>query len=443
MRVWWWFGILALGLACESAGGGFADVGGQADLLGEDVVRGEDLPVVLDVPVADAGIDAGIDVGADVFVPPSCNAATSLTYETGLVEVFRRGPYLQSVMGNGAVVVWMQDEASGEGCVDYAIGEEAPQTLCASPDERGQYEVRLSGLPAGAAVTYTARSGEREAGPFTFHAAPSADEAVKLLTFADAHANRAAVEVVAQAGLAAGVHMAIGVGDLVSQPVEDQWDAFFGGLRALGHRVGFWPVQGNHEAKHESYFHNFVVPGAAQPPYPEESYYAARVGQVWFASLELEDWLFHAFFMGGETPQTRWLSEALESAEARSARWRLLFIHQAPWAMGWGHCDGYNGEPALRAYLVPFAAAHGVAAIFSGHMHGWERGEVEGVTLITTGGAGGGLDHECEQEGDWPEPWVGIYEYHYTIVEADCEAMTITAHDFDGELLDQVVVSPR
>ena len=66
-------------------------------------------------------------------------------------------------------------------------------------------------------------------------------------------------------------------------------------------------------------------------------------------------------------------------------------MHQHPYAQGWGSCDHYQGERTLREYLVPLAAENRVDVIFSGHVHGWERGVDRGVTLVTTGGGGGSL----------------------------------------------------
>lgn len=342
-------------------------------------------------------------------------------------------------MGDSAVVVWMGEVGGGEGCVDYEIDGGEPQQLCGDPDEEGQYEIRIEGLPADVPVTYTISVGERSAGPFTFYSALSDDSAVKILVTADTHANTSVITPIMQAGLAEGVHMAVVVGDLVSQPEEDQWDAFFDGLRAFGHEICLWPVQGNHEAKHRSFFHHFVMPEGAVAPREPEDFYAARVGQVWFAGMELFDWTLHAFSLGGDTDEVVYLREQLQSEAARTARWRVLFLHQPPWAMGWGHCDGYDGEGTLREYLLPFAVEHDIDIMFFGHMHGYERGTVDGVKLVTTGGGGGSLDHECPHD-DWPEPWLGVYEHHFTIVEAGCDELTVTARTLDGEIIDQFVI---
>jgi len=181
-----------------------------------------------------------------------------------------------------------------------------------------------------------------------------------------------------------------------------------------------------------------VLPGAAPAPREPESWYEVRWGAVWLGVLELDDLAVAALSepYGVETPESAWLKAALASEAAQTARWRLLFVHQPPYAQGWGSCDHYQGEATLRSFLVPLAAANGVAAIFSGHMHGWERGFDRGVALVTTGGAGGGLDIECPPAEFLPQPWTAIYEHHYTLVSADCDRLRVESFTLDGAPLD-------
>lgn len=124
---------------------------------------------------------------------------------------------------------------------------------------------------------------------------------VRLLVFADAHYNPDIVPLIADLGVSAGGALAVGVGDSVSQPEEAQFDSLLHSLRALGHRVAWWPVLGNHEGRDQAYFDAFALPGG-NPKEPHEAWYAARVGTVWFAALELQDITMAAGF-GIDTPE--------------------------------------------------------------------------------------------------------------------------------------------
>lgn len=383
--------------------------------------------------------DTAADTGPDI-PPPTCEGAvTALPLATTADETFRRGPYLQSVTKDSAIVVWRMDDAPAEGCVYFAVDGGDERESCGAPDERGQFELPLAGLDAAATVEYRVVAGESTTDAFAFRTAPAGSEPVRFMVTADTHANTATIEQSTGHALANGIDFAVFVGDLVSQPEENQWDAFFAGARALGHRVPIWPAIGNHEDRHPSYFQAFALPGAAPQSWGPESYYAFRWGNVWMGMLELSDISVTAVTTI-DTPEVVWLREELTNGSAREAYWRLLFIHQPPHCQGWGHCDGYDGEPTLRGWLVPFAAEHGVTAIFSGHMHGWERGVDQGVNLIVTGGGGGGLDIYCPPGDDLPAEWTYDYVFHRTMVEADCDALRIEARDLDDELVDFIEI---
>ena len=352
---------------------------------------------------------------------------------------FLRGPYLQSVMGDQAVVVVRDAPGGPDACVWWSLPGAAEQSVCGAADANGQYELTLTGLPRDTLVSYRVVQGARETAPLAFRSAPVDTRPVRLLVFADAHANVDTLGVIAAEGLLSGVDAVVAVGDSVSQPEEALFDQFFGALRPLLHRVPLWPAIGNHEDNGQPYFDAVVVPGAGEAPRPE-LYYAVRFGDVWLGVLDLLDLQLSAAF-GTDLPEMTWLRQALQSPEARGARWRLLFIHQPPYNLGWGSCDGYYGETTLRDLLLPLAAEHDVAAIFSGHMHGYEHGVVDGVHLFVSGGAGGGLDQACPAPEGFPAPWQAAYVFNRLLVDVGCDSLTVEARGLDGTLIETTSIT--
>ena len=353
---------------------------------------------------------------------------------------FQRGPYLQSVMGDQAVVVVRDAPGGADACLVWSLPGAAEQSTCGAADANGQYELRLTGLPRDTLVSYRVTLGARATAPLTFRTAPADSRPVRLVVFGDGHANALTLGQIANDGLQRGVDAVVAVGDSVSQPEEAQFDQFFGGLRPLLHRVPLWPVIGNHESNGQPYFDAVVVPGAGEAPNPE-LYYGVRFGDVWVGALNLLDLELTAAF-GTDLPETKWLRTALQSEAAQGARWRLLFIHQPPYNLGWGSCDGYHGETSLRDVLLPLAAANGVSAIFSGHVHGYEPGVVDGVHLFVAGGAGGGLDQYCDPPEGFPAPWQTAYVFHRLLVEAGCAELTVAARGLDGTVLETTSILP-
>lgn len=351
---------------------------------------------------------------------------------------FQRGPYLQSVMGDEATIVVRDAPGGAEACVHYALPGAAEQSVCGAADASGQYALRLVGLPRDTLVSYRVAQGARVTAALAFRTAPADSRPVRLLVIADAHANALTLGTIAGDSLADGVDAVVAVGDNVSSPDEALFDSYFGGLRPLLHRVPLWPVIGNHEANGEAYFDAIVVPAAGESPHPE-LYYAVRFGDVWLAALNLLDFELTAAF-GTELSEVAWLRQALASDAARTARWRLLFVHQPPYSVGWGSCDGYHGEQSLRDVLLPLAALHGVAAIFSGHVHGYEHGVADGVHCFVNGGAGGGLDQLCEAPAGFPAPWTTAYAFHRLVVDAACDALTVEARGLDGTVIETTTI---
>jgi hypothetical protein len=396
--------------------------------------------------VAEELVDGVNEVEEEVTTYLACEGSTLvLPLESEADGTFLRGPTVQSLLEDRAIILWRTVSPEGEGCLSYRVGdaEAEPTEICAEADAQNQYEIPVTGLPAGEEIYYTVRVGERETTQLSFTSAPLSSEPVRLVVFGDGHTVHPSLSTIAAQALAANVDGLITVGDLVSQAEEPQFDTVFDALRALHHRVPHWAVLGNHEARGKPHFDAFALPGAA-PVEPKEAWYGGRFGNVWFAALELQDIAMSAGF-GTDLPEVAWLREALESEAATSASWRLLFIHEPPWCVGWGHCDPpiYRGEHAVKTLLMEIAAEYGVDATFHGHMHGLEWGVHEGVHVIVSGGGGGGLDHFCDNETpeDLPQPWFSDYQHHSLILDAGCDLLAVEAINLDGELIERIEIA--
>lgn len=90
-----------------------------------------------------------------------------------------------------------------------------------------------------------------------------------------------------------------------------------------------------------------------------------------------------------------WLDSVLSSPEARQARFRIVCVHVPPFCERW-----IDGNAALRAQLVPRLEQHGVDLCLSGHMHGYERGIINGVHYVV-GGTGSYLDFTEPLVANW------------------------------------------
>lgn len=414
-----------------------------------------DMPPVddaADVPSADNMSDVPSDVAPDGAGPACVGAPGVAPWPTDISTTFVRGPFLQDVRDRHAVVVFRPALSLDEpGCVSWSVAgalAAVPPSSCVAPDDRGQYAVRIDDLPPDVEVTYSVAVGTTlAAGPFTFRSAPSPDRPQRILVMSDLHSTpartAAVLSKIVASGLAEGVDFALTCGDHVDQPEESQFDDMFDGLRPLLHRVPMFTAIGNHENRSANYFAAFVLPEADPPdPTAPEMYYSFRRGNVWVGVLDLIDWQV-AWAFGEPFGQVEWLAAELDSEAARSARWRLLVIHEPPWGRNWAPCDKpLFGEESLRALLVPMARDKGVSAIFSGDFHDYEHGTMEGVELFVLGGSGGSIENvTCPAPEGLPDPWTSVEAHHHLTVETGCDAMTVVATDLDGNEIDRVTVS--
>jgi len=99
-----------------------------------------------------------------------------------------------------------------------------------------------------------------------------------------------------------------------------------------------------------------------------------------------------------------WIEADLRRAWAGGARFIFVFVHRPPFCERW-----IDGDEFYRANLVPLLEKYGVDACFSGHMHGYERGFLNGVYYCVTGG-GSWLDLPEPLVYDWPHITVGGYQ---------------------------------
>ncbi|MFV0291480.1 MAG: metallophosphoesterase [Mangrovibacterium sp.] len=103
--------------------------------------------------------------------------------------------------------------------------------------------------------------------------------------------------------------------------------------------------------------------------------YLMMYGNVAFISI---DWNK----MENDVQPNAWLENVLKSNRVQEARYRFIFIHNAPFYERWQEAE----KTEVKKNLPLLASKYKVNAIFSGHMHGYERGWLDGVNYITQGG---------------------------------------------------------
>jgi hypothetical protein len=348
-----------------------------------------------------------------------------------------RGPYLQQVTTESAIVVMEFDErATPE--VRVAEGTPGEQSFPARASRR-HHEIELTGLHAATEYSWAVYLEDTRLGEaHTLRTAVASGTPFSFLLFGDTRVGYSPHEQVIAAALAEEVAFAIHTGDLVSDgEVFEQWDDFFAIEQPLLERVPLYPVVGNHDEYNGDallFRDAFALPG-------EELYYSFDYGNAHFVVLDSHVNTLLACYVGEvgvlnclDEEQAAWLEADLREACARpEIDLNFLLIHVGPYTskadrVGNGH---------LRA-LMPLFEETGVAAILSGHDHYYERGRSENEIPYVVSGGGGAPLYELESPNSPPHTIeASEMTYHYEVLEVDGLQVHLVARDSLGVVIDE------
>jgi len=295
--------------------------------------------------------------------------------------------------------------------------------------------VELAPLKPGTRYAYRVHSGGAASEIHHFHAAPPAGVPAYFTVFGDNQNGPDHFVQVANDMREWGPNLVLGVGDHVQDGADPALPPLqlFEPAESLFSEIPFYAALGNHDWGSPWFFDYFDYP---HPDVEGEkaNYYSFTWGNTFFLVLNTNSLLCPL----GEiaVPQSKWLKETLASPGAAQATWRVAYAHEPGWSESWspGNCY-YDGNPCIRNFVLPLLAEHGFHLYFAGHTHAYERGMVDGIVHIITGGGGGSLDEWCT---DLPSTSVIYQEHHFLRVEAGCDSLVVEAQDISGVVFDWV-----
>jgi hypothetical protein len=131
--------------------------------------------------------------------------------------------------------------------------------------------------------------------------------------------------------------------------------------------------------------------------------------------------------------QLKWLDEGLSASKAR---WKIAFSHHSIYSSARMHSQ----YTKLRAQLEPLYVKHGVAAVFAGHSHCYERVKPQKGVHYFTEGASGEIKRKTLDRGG-PFFAVGEDEKNsFLIVQASESELKVEAIGADGSLIDSYTI---
>jgi hypothetical protein len=294
---------------------------------------------------------------------------------------WRKGPYLQDASPTSITILFETGEAMPGKII--VTGPEGDHEVAAPGGTR--HEVTVDGLTPATRYRYRVIVGdEHQDGELTTAPEPGTDAPLTFIVYGDTREYADSHRRVMERIRGEVPDFLLGTGDFVDEgSKDDQWQTFFEIEGPLLRDNVLYPAVGNHDRQGkgrtaDNYRGWFAVPENSPDP---ERYYAFTYGASRFLVLDSNSYSFAL------TDQTAWLEKELAAArDDRRVRHIFVVMHHPPYSISL-----HGGQRDLRERWTPLFEKYGVAAVFSGHDHVYERAEVDGLRYFVTGGGGAPL----------------------------------------------------
>jgi 3',5'-cyclic AMP phosphodiesterase CpdA len=348
-------------------------------------------------------------------------------------------PLLQDHRPDAMTLAWETDGAPAAHAVRYgavggALDRSQPVVRTLAVDDQHHVHVAelTDGLSAGAAFDYEVDSGGVTSGRHSFRTAPVPDAPVSIAWLADNQEGWERFRTHLTHLAARAPDLLVVPGDIVSDPnVLDEWREWWWGslvdTAAFGSNTPVLVARGNHD-RHHPYAYAY-----AQLP-DNEIFYSFRYGPVFVVALDSQSAVAH---MPDEIDQLAFLEAALSSEAARTADFRVVTFHQAPFTNSVQ--NDTTGHEGSREHWVPLFADHDVDMVISGHFHSYQRGELDGVQYVIVGGGGSHL--LVDVYDFWEHMTVLEQTWHYALMDVADGQLVWEVRDLDDRVIDRLTLT--
>jgi hypothetical protein len=334
---------------------------------------------------------------------------------------------------------WLLDPGPGQMTVAWTTAEPVKGRVWYFDDRLAQedvartdHRVTLRSLPQDTEVRYRIEASPPLAGSFL--TAPGPNSAFRVLVYGDNRTNGGDHALVARAAAAEGARLALHTGDMVVNAADDHlWDRWFSEEADLLLRTPLVPTLGNHEITDNGVSYNRYFRDRTRP-----AYHSLEYGPVHLVVLDSFETAAGADAHAGAVSdaQVAWVEEDLRGVPAEKHVWVL--VHQGPFAHPARMRPGHGGSERVRLAIQVAARRHPIEAVFAGHEHFYERGEVDGLRYFVVGGGGAPLE-----DPDPTFPTVESAHKALSFVTLDVCGCHVTgkAKDIAGRVLDSFTLS--
>ena len=295
------------------------------------------------------------------------------------------GPWLLDPGPTQITVAWNSDAAS-VGRVWY--GASVPDRLATEEGAPvSEHRVLLGGLQPSTQYRYRVE-GSQETSWFTSAPRPGSTEPLQILVYGDNRTNGGDHALLARAAASERAVLALHTGDMVENARDEAlWRTWFQEEHDLLVHMPFVPTVGNHELTDSGVTYSRYFQRRGSPPYGSLDYGPLHICVL--DSYETESSAAPRD-AGVSDAQREWLLEDLRGLPAERHVWVL--VHQGPYSHPAHARPGHGPSEPIRAAISAARSIHPVEAVFAGHEHFYERGQVDGLPYFVLGGGGAPVD---------------------------------------------------
>jgi len=356
-----------------------------------------------------------------------------LYFSTEMVnDVFLRFPHIELPTTESVLIQWRTTIAR-PARLKWGTTTDCDQLINMSEPAQDRL-VKLSDLTPDSKYYYRVFAGSEDSTEtaYFYTAKPASVKQVSFFVISDSSPYEGFGSTPAQLAVAGQIQkvdydFGLHAGD-VNQHIGEEYDlVFFQPYKDILAHAPIFPCVGNHDTYYDNtltYQNSFNLPH--NNPDSTERYYSFNYGNSHFVSLDT-----NLPYSPGST-QYQWFEQDLQSEMRKQTMWTFVYFHHPPWSEGW---EGYPGEIPVRDYLVPLFETYHVDMIFNGHTHDYERGFLNGVYYIITGGGGAPLENGIHAY-DYEHVSVWVNQHQFTYIQLDDKTLTLQAINEDGESID-------
>jgi predicted phosphodiesterase len=363
--------------------------------------------------------------------------------EFASAQVVNRYPYVQRPSQTSATIAWRRaNPGIGTLYLGHAPGQWFDSLSTGTAEQKPYFD--LVGLQPNTRYFYQCRTSAPN-DIFTsqidsFFTAPvDTTDRISFLAYGDCGYNNSTQHAVKNLMQMEKVDFAIVTGD-IDQNIGDNYDnIFFGVYKDMLKRNCHFTCIGNHDTYADNaatYIDAFYLPH--NNPANSERYYSFEWGDSKIICLDA-----NINYAPG-SPQFVWMVNELR---CNDKKWTVVFFHQPPWTNAWS-ADYYipltpyflyQGNTDMRTTLVPEFERYGVDFVVNGHSHCYQRGELNGVQYLITGGAGAST-LDANTNSNAPNISREIYQNHYVRFDISGDTAKYVMISSMSQRMDSVIV---